>query len=178
MNRNGLRLGIIALTGIALLSAPAAEAEDATVGQFVQRLAMAKGQTAADARTAVASLEAVGVALSDDLDFAKRLTEGDVVEIARAAGLSVTTSTAQRTFDEQQVRRFFVGFGPELGAAGRNHIDDDCPFAHYIGFTKAPFPGAGVPMSPFSNPFFNPGCGPGYNPFAKAKGDLIPAEPE
>ena len=70
--------------------------------------------------------------------------------------------------DEQQVRRFFVSFGPELGAAGRNH-EPGCPFSSFTGFNNAPFPGAGVPMSPFCNPFFNPGCGPGFNPFAKAK---------
>jgi len=105
-----------ALAVAVLLAATAAPAlaADITVGQFVQELARAKKLNATDPVIAAESLRTVGVRLPADLGFSRRLTEADVVRIARSAGLLVSTTNPEAPFDQEQMDRFFVVFGSEL----------------------------------------------------------------
>ena len=102
---------------LAVTAIPALAASESTVGLFVQKMARSKNLNATDATIAADSLRAVGVQLPPNLRLNKRLTERDVVEISRAAGLSVSTTDPEAPFDEDQVDRFFLAFGSELGVA-------------------------------------------------------------
>jgi hypothetical protein len=101
---------------VAALAIPAFAAGEATVGQFIQEMARAKNLNATDARIALDSLAAVGIRLPENLKLSKRLTEADVVQIARAAGLPVNTSDPEAAFDRDQVDSFFSVFAVDLGA--------------------------------------------------------------
>jgi len=107
----------VALILMAAVAAPAL-ASEATVGRFVQELAKVKNLNATDPAIAADSLRAVGVRLPSGLQYGKRLTEGDVAEISRAAGLLVTTSNPDAYFGEQKVDRFFQAFSVELTLGG------------------------------------------------------------
>lgn len=108
-------LRALAIAVVLAAAAAPSLAADVTVGQFVQELARAKQLNATDAEIAAESLRSVGVRLPQDLRLSERLTEGDVVRISRAAGLSVSTTNPAAPFDEEQVDRFLVVFGVELG---------------------------------------------------------------
>ncbi len=156
IRRGAVMLALVTLASVATSPAAATD-EETTVGRFVVELAKAKKLTATDARVAAASLADVGVELPKELDFEKRLTEGDVVLLARAAGLNVSSTDPDRPFDAEQVDRFFLAFSAELSAARREGIGtrDD---------------GSGHP-GPGTVP-------PGFDPFTKGKKKSTPKEPE
>lgn len=147
--KHALRIGFVTLAafGLAVSSAPANEM---TVGSFLQDYAQARNLSAADPASAADSLRSVGVRLPAGLTFDKQLTEADIVQLTRAAGLKVTTSRPEAPFGEQQVERLFLAFSDELG------LDDG---AGGDGSTRDA-PGNGNEQ----------GQGPDFDPFAKGKG--------
>ncbi|HKQ60150.1 MAG TPA: hypothetical protein VJS92_02625 [Candidatus Polarisedimenticolaceae bacterium] len=148
-NVRRMAFGMVALALAATLSMPSF-AGPAMVGDFVRAIASAKSLPAGDVRLAVDSLASRGVRLPADLDLAAPLTEGAVQKIARAAGINVTTSNPQASFTSEQVGRFVLAFGTELGA--RNGSGDNA--------TRDA--GCGNPDCP--------GNGPSFDPFTKGKG--------
>ena len=137
---------------VVALAAPAVAANDVTVGQFVQRMAMVKNLNSTDAMIAADSLRAVGVRLPADLKMDARLTEADVVNISRAAVLRVTSSNPDKVFTSGQVDSFFFAFSDEIGVNG--DPDDE----NY-----------GNTVRPYGEGYGN-GWGPPFDPFTKGKG--------
>jgi hypothetical protein len=163
----------VALILTAAVAAPAI-AGDSTVGRFVEELARVKNLNATDPAIAADSLRAVGVRLDRGLDLNKRLTESDVAEISRAAGLLVTTSNPEAFFDNQKLDQFFQAFQTELalGASSTTACDpavENCD--ENPGQGSGPGTGAGgPPFDPFSK-------GRGH-PRGKAKQNRTPTNPE
>ena len=113
---NVKRLGALFVATLLVTAAlPAFAASDATVGEFVIKLAKARNLAATDARVAVDALRGVGVRVPADLNYSKRLTEGDVARLSRVFGLNVTTTTPDNSFTTDQVDRFFATFGVDIG---------------------------------------------------------------
>ena len=152
------RFGALTLALLFVVAATPTFAADATVGNFVVKLAKARNLAATDARLAADSLRGVGIRVPAGTDFNATLTEGDVARLSRLFGLTVTTTTPSNTFSTEQVDRFFVTFGSDLGgsayATNSDDGDDD---------------------------------GPAFNPYSKGKGgskgkkkghDFTPTEPE
>lgn len=110
---------IATMVVLTVLVAPV-EAAEITVGQFVQELAKFKALRATDERAAAGALAGAGFRLPADLDFSKRLTEGDVARISAAGGLPVSTSEPDMVFSSEQVERFFLAFSVELTGEDRN----------------------------------------------------------
>jgi hypothetical protein len=164
----------VALILTAAVAAPAIAGES-TVGRFVEELARVKHLNATDPAIAADSLRAVGVRLDRGLDLNKRLTESDVAEISRAAGLLVTTSNPDAFFGSQKLDQFFQAFQTEL-ALGASTTDNDGSCAppetcENPGEGSGPGNGnAGPPFDPFSK-----GRG---NPRGKAKRNRTPTNPE
>ena len=118
--RNVKRLGAIAVAVvIAVALAMPAVAKDATVGGFVTGLANAKGLNATSPQIAADSLANVGVRIPSGINFSKRLTEADVAQLSRLAGVNVTTTSPDRVFSDGQVSQFFQTFAGELGRGGK-----------------------------------------------------------
>ena len=112
---NVKRLGALFVAVLLVTAAvPAFAASDATVGEFVIKLARAGNLAATDARVAVDALRGVGVRVPTDLNYSKRLTEGDVVRLSRSFGLNVTTRSPDKSFTSDQVDRFFGTFGVDV----------------------------------------------------------------
>jgi len=138
---------------LAAIGAPALAAE-VSVGQFVQELARAKKLNATDARIAADSLAAVGVRLPAELKLSERLTEADVVQISRAAGLLVSTTNPAAPFDEDQMDQFFVVFGAELESTPPGdpivepHTPDFDPFSKGKGNHWGHYKGGRSPSEP------------------------------
>jgi len=159
---NVKRLGALFVAALLVTAAvPTFAASDATVGEFVIKLAKSRNLAATDARVAVNALRGIGVRVPANLNYSKRLTEGDVANLSRTLGLNVTTATPDNVFTSDQVDRFFSTFGVDLSA---NLIDgsDNSPRASENG-------------------------GPPFNPYTKGKGgsngkkkghDFTPTEPE
>ncbi|HXV75678.1 MAG TPA: hypothetical protein VD788_05105, partial [Candidatus Polarisedimenticolaceae bacterium] len=147
-------------------------AGETTVGRFVEELAKVKNLNATDPAIAADSLRAVGVRLDRGLDLNKRLTESDVAEISRAAGLLVTTSNPDAFFDSGKVDRFFQAFQTELAlGASTTACDPATEDCSNPGQGSGPGNGeSGPPFDPFSK-----GRG---NPRGKGKGDRTPTDPE
>jgi hypothetical protein len=169
----------VALVLTAALAAPAI-AGDVTVGRFIEELAKVKNLNATDPSIALESLRSVGVRLDRGMDLDKRLTEGDVAEISRAAGLLVTTSNPFAVFDSQKVDKFFTAFQSELSvtaAASTNDTpwqDDGCsPPETCDNPGQGSGPGNGNGEPPFDP--FSKGRG---NPRGKAKRNRTPTNPE
>lgn len=101
---------------VALLAGSAALAADGDVstGQFVVAVAKEAGVSGADPAAAEKALRTAGYALPK-LDLDKPLTEGIVVAIASALGLSVTTQHPDAAFGSTRVAAFLGRFGSELG---------------------------------------------------------------
>ena len=119
---NVKRLGALFVAALLVTAAvPAFAASDATVGEFVIKLAKARNLAATDARVAVDALRGIGVRVPADLNYSKKLTEGDVVRLARSFGLNVTTTTPDNSFTSHQVDRFFATFGVDMGYTTRGH---------------------------------------------------------
>ena len=134
----------VAVIMLAAVAAPAL-ASEATVGRFVQELAKVKNLNATDPAIAADSLRAVGVRLPSGLQYSKRLTEADVAEISRTAGLLVTTSNPEAYFGEEKVDRFFQAFSVELnqGASGEINTTTDTSSQPFDPFTKGKSNGNG-----------------------------------
>ena len=161
------RIGTIAAAAALCLAfvTPAVAASDITVGDFVQRLAMAKGLAGTDARVANVALRGIGVRLPGDLNFANRLTEGDVAVISRAAGLNVRTSNPLNDFSDQQADMFFISFKGDLGGDGNGTRSHTNP-----GGGSGPGNGnGGPPFDPFTK---------GKHGKGKGKGVFTPTDPE
>ena len=155
------RIGPIAAAAALFLAfvTPAMAASDITVGDFVQRLAAAKGLAGTEARVAVDALRGIGVRVPADLNYSKKLTEGDVTILARSFGLNVTTTNPDNLFTTDQVDRFFATFGGDIGFT-------------LIGGSDSTKGHTGLP---------------GFDPYSKGKGgskglkkghDFTPTEPE
>ena len=112
---NSFRLFAFVMLMVGLLVVGPAAASDFTVGQFVQQLAESKKLDADNPQIAASSLSARGTALPTTLNLSKRLTEGDVVEIARAMGLNLTSSQPENDFGRIQADRFLTVFATEFG---------------------------------------------------------------
>ena len=135
----------VAVIMLAAVAAPAL-ASEATVGRFVQELAKVKNLNATDPAIAADSLRAVGVRLPSGLQYTKRLTEADVAEISRSAGLLVTTSNPDAYFGEEKVDRFFQAFSVELtqnAGAGEIITTTDTASQPFDPFTKGKSNGNG-----------------------------------
>ena len=160
------RLGTLAAAAalcLAMTAPTMAAADEITVGQFVQRLAQAKGLAATDAHVADVALRGVGVRLPRTLAYDKGLTEGDVARIARELGLNVRTSNPDASFTQAGVDVFFVTFGGELGGDGV--ASDTNP-----GLGSGPGNGnGGPPFDPFTK---------GKHGKGKGKGQVSPTDPE
>jgi len=139
--------GLFASMLVVTLALPAV-ADDITTGGFVQKLARQKQLDATDVQTAVDSLAAIGIRLPADLQLNRRLTEGDVTRISRAAGLNVTTARPSAVFDAARVDQFFNTFAYDLGPGNERSTDSGDQGSHFGG----------------------DGNGPPFNPFGKGKG--------
>ena len=122
-------LGTLFVAAVLVTAAvPTFAAGDATVGEFVIKLAKIRNLAATDARVAVDALRGVGVRVPMDLNYSKRLTEGDVARLSRSFGLNVTTTSPDTLFNAGQVDRFFATFGVDIsteaeGTTARNHAE-------------------------------------------------------
>jgi hypothetical protein len=152
----------VALILLAAVAAPAL-ASGSDVGGFIQQLAKSKNLNATDPAIALDSLRAVGVRLRPDLRLDKKLTEGDVADISRAAGLLVTTSNPDAYFDEEKVDRFFQAFAIELGQ-NENNGGAFSTTACDSSVENCDNPGMG------DGPGTGNGNGPGFDPFSKGRG--------
>ncbi len=161
------RIGTITAAAALCLAlvTPAMAASDITVGDFVQRLAKAKGLAGTDTRVANDALRGIGIRLPGNLNFASRLTEGDVAVISRAAGLSVRTSNPLNAFSSQQTDMFFISFRDDLGDSENGTRSHTNP-----GGGSGPGNGnGGPPFDPFTK---------GKHGKGKGKGIFTPTEPE
>ena len=161
--KRSLRCAALAAAALVFVASatPTPAATDETIGSFIQQLARSKNLIAIDAQTAAEALGSVGVRLPANLNYGKRLTEGDVVRIARAAGLNLNTATPESDFSADEVERFFAVFSAEL--------------------TPGDVGGEGTLTNAPGND--NPNVqGPPFNPFekgkGKGKGGVTPTEPE
>jgi len=154
-----MRLAIVMLAVFALAGSAGAS-EDATVGNFVQRLAHAKGIEATDALIALDSLRGVGIQLPADLDLPARLTEGDVARIARSIGLDVSTNRPDALFSNDQVDRFFEALQVEIALGSESQAGN-----------RVRGGGTGQPFDPYAK-------GKGGRKGKKKGRGSIPAEPE
>jgi len=114
--------GGAALVALALVASPVL-AGSLTVGGFVQELAKSMSLASSTPTEAAQALRSAGVSLPS-IDMGKTLTQGDVVAIATAAGLTVRTSTPDAEFTEGQLSSFMVTFAPELGASAPEYGTD------------------------------------------------------
>ena len=114
---NVKRLGALFVAALLVMAAvPTFAASDATVGDFVIKLAKSRNLAATDARVASDSLRGLGVRVPTNLDYSSKLTEGDVARLSRSFGLNVTTTTPDNLFTADQVDSFFATFGSDIGA--------------------------------------------------------------
>ncbi len=157
---NVKRLGALFVAALLVMAAVPTIAADATVGEFVIKLAKSRNLAATDAQVAGHALRGIGVRISPDLDYSARLTEGDVTRLARSFGLVVTTTTPDNGFTSAQVDTFFATFGADIGSK----LADDQTMRNH-----------------------DTGEGPAFNPYAKGKGgdkgmkkghNFTPTEPE
>ena len=157
---NVKRLGALLVAALLVTAAvPTFAASDATVGEFVIQLAKSRNLAATDARVAANALRGIGVRVPADLNYSKKLTEGDVTILARSFGLNVTTTNPDNLFTTDQVDRFFATFGGDIGFT-------------LIGGSDSTKGHTGLP---------------GFDPYSKGKGgskglkkghDFTPTEPE
>ena len=131
---------------IAVLIAPVWASNSVTAGRFVQEWARTRHLDATDETAALASLRSAGFRLGSDFDLSKRLTRADVVDLARQAGIRVSTVHPDASFSENELNRFFASFGEEI--SGENPGQGDGPGNGESGppfdpFTKARGKGKG-----------------------------------
>ncbi len=122
---NVKRLGALFVAALLVTAAvPAFAASDATVGEFVIKLAKARNLAATDARVAVDALRGIGVRVPADLNYSKRLTEGDVARLSRVFGLNVdgrvaSAEAGRRSASSPLQRAAIVSFSPPAPQAFR-----------------------------------------------------------
>jgi hypothetical protein len=104
----------VAVLAVALGVVPVLASSDVTVGEFLMEIAKVKNLSARDGESALTALRAAGLRLPA-LDVRKPLTEADVVAVATAAGLNVTTTRPDSPFSRSQVTSFILSFGSDLG---------------------------------------------------------------
>ena len=159
---NVKRLGALFVAALLIMATVPvfAASSDATVGEFVIKLAKSRNLAASDAGVAGNSLRGIGVRISSDLDYSARLTEGDVTRLARSFGVIVTTTTPDNGFTSAQIDTFFATFGADIGS----RLTGDETMRNH-----------------------DTGEGPAFNPYAKGKGgdkgkkkghSFTPTEPE
>src|SRR5258705_4705990 len=108
------QFGMVALLAVATVVAPAF-AGNVTVGRFYTELAQAKHLVSVDAASAEANLRGAGFNLPK-LALDKSLTEGDMMSISNALGLTVTTQKPSQLISESQMSTFMSSFGSQFGA--------------------------------------------------------------
>ena len=101
-----------AATGLA-----SAKDDGATVGWFVNEVAKVRGLKASTETEAVTALKGSGVVLPS-LDLGKALTEGDVVAIGRAVGVTTTSKNPDAPFSRTRAQTFLSTFGSEIAGRG------------------------------------------------------------
>ena len=84
-----------------------------TVGDLLHEIAKFNNLPATSGVQAAAELRAMGVNLPA-LELGKDLTQGDVVRIARALGVNVSSSNPGASFSGKQVNQFIDSFGGQL----------------------------------------------------------------
>jgi hypothetical protein len=104
----------ILLAAILLGTLPVTASDVVTVGEFIQKLALAKKVDSSAPQVALDSLDRIGIRLPTGLDLSAGLTEGDVARISRSLGLSVSTNRPQTGFSAEQVDKFLASFRVEL----------------------------------------------------------------
>ncbi len=157
---NVKRLGALLVAALLVTAAvPAFAASDATVGDFVIKLAKSRNLAATDARVAADSLRGVGVRIPVETELSARLTERHVADLSRVLGLNLTTTNPDKDFSTAQVDQFFATFGGDigykLGAAGDS--------------TRGP--ATGLAFNPYTK-------GKGGDKGKKKGHDFTPTEPE
>lgn len=115
-------LGITLSFVLAGAAVAAPKSDPATVGWFLKEIASARHLTANTEPEAIAAIKASGISLPA-LDPAKALTEGDVVSIGRAFGVTLTTQAPATTFDRTHASQIVPSFGAQPGADGANRTD-------------------------------------------------------
>lgn len=113
----------VAVFALGIATAPALAASDVTVGEFLVEIAKVKSLSARDGESALAALRGAGMNLPA-LDLRKPLTEGDVVMVATAAGLNVTTARPSSPFTRNQVSSFLLSLGSEIGKSPTDPPND------------------------------------------------------
>ena len=94
-----------------------AKDDSATVGWFVGEVAKVRGLTVSTESEAVSALKASGVVLPS-LDLGKTLTEGDVVAIGHAVGVTTTSKNPNAPFTRTRAQTFLSTFGSEIAGRG------------------------------------------------------------
>jgi hypothetical protein len=125
-NLKSLKVVAAVLIAFAMFAAPAlAAGQDLTVGKFLIEIAKVKQLDAVDAAAARTALANAGIIIGD-MDLNKNLTQGDVVRISSAIGLTLSTSTPEVAFTADEMVVYINTFGPDLDAddSGNN------PHAH------------------------------------------------
>lgn len=123
--RTAKRFGVVAAALIVLAAmVPAFAADGVKVGEFVVKVAEAKQLPAANTATAERSLRDAGYDLPA-LDLNGALTERVVVQISRALGINVSTSSPDAVFTTTQVNDFFSVFGQDVGVVNNPGGDDN-----------------------------------------------------
>ncbi len=88
--------------------------EQATVGWFLQQIAVARQVPAASEKDAQRALSDPGANVSG-LGLSKPLTEADAVLVGRALGVNVTTRSPDATLDQTRAKALAVSFGALSG---------------------------------------------------------------
>ena len=112
------RVGVVAVLASVPVFVPAL-AENVTVGRFYTEIAHAKHIGADDAASAEAGLRTAGANLPK-IALDNALTEGDMMLIATALGVSVTTHRPSQAVSDLQLSAFISQFGGQLRASNGN----------------------------------------------------------
>jgi len=113
----GFALGMATLAVVFFAAGGAYADTPVTVGDFLGAYAKAMNiqlPANADSDAVVAALKASGVKLDAGLDTAKALTQGDVVRVAKANGLRMTTRNPESAFTLSEMDQFFTSYGATL----------------------------------------------------------------
>jgi hypothetical protein len=117
MKKSILAFAVAALIAAPAFAAPAAPAKgDVTLGDFAVRLAVNLGTKPADAKAAVATLKARGVAINE-ADLSVRVTEGVAARILSDLGVAVTTASPGRALTTGKADQLLSSASLGLSAA-------------------------------------------------------------
>ena len=118
----GFAVGLVAFALVGLIVTPSVAFEKLgdrvpTVGDFLAAYARTLNielPKSAGADTIMTVLRASGVKLDAKIDPASVLTQGEVVKIATANGIRVTTRSPIKAFSEREMEQFFVTYATTL----------------------------------------------------------------